>query len=114
MGFKAPMDSALSINPVYFPDRFLKLREYYVKRAADDDFDESVGNDFTDWYRFEGLCMGAYYALLMTQIFEPLQVVFILICLPLSSFEVPHKEKGRREQRERSSAKSDSHEDGGE
>ena len=64
LGLKAPMDSTLSINPVYFPDRFLKLRRYYIQRCSDGDFRKETVDalDLTDWYKFEFMCMQAYYA----------------------------------------------------
>eukprot|EP00211_Chloroparvula_japonica_P005272 CAMPEP_0119118490 /NCGR_PEP_ID=MMETSP1310-20130426/349_1 /TAXON_ID=464262 /ORGANISM="Genus nov. species nov., Strain RCC2339" /LENGTH=882 /DNA_ID=CAMNT_0007107857 /DNA_START=66 /DNA_END=2714 /DNA_ORIENTATION=- len=64
LGLKAPMDSTLSINPVYFPDRFLKLRGYYINRCSDGDFrkETSEALDLTDWYQLEYMCMQAYYA----------------------------------------------------
>uniref|UniRef100_A0A7S4N3U3 Uncharacterized protein n=1 Tax=Paramoeba aestuarina TaxID=180227 RepID=A0A7S4N3U3_9EUKA len=61
LGLKTPLDSALNINPVYYPNRFHKLRYLNAVRCQEKSFaDEAV--DVLHWDSFEEHIMAAYYA----------------------------------------------------
>jgi len=66
LGLKTAMDSALNMNPIYFPQKFHRVRYHFLERRRNRDFSSNCeGNmpDFSDSFVFEEQAMRAYYAI---------------------------------------------------